>query len=153
MGRRSRQRAVAPASPPPRPHVVARSRRARSDEAPRAPWSPFPLVELCVLLAIVLIVAGLLTDGARRGPMLACGFALASLAGLELSVREHFSGFRSHSALLGGVCAVLVCAALFFFSGLPQVALLVAGVVVFALAFGGLHRAFQARSGGVGFRA
>ncbi|MEA2321854.1 MAG: hypothetical protein QOD81_1704, partial [Solirubrobacteraceae bacterium] len=27
-------------------------------EAPRAPWSPFPLVEVCVLLAVVLLGAG-----------------------------------------------------------------------------------------------
>ncbi len=153
MGRRSRQRTISPASPAPRPHVVARSSRAPSREAPRAPWSPFPLVELCVLLAIVLIVAGLLTVGPRRGPMLACGFVLASLAGLELSVREHFSGFRSHSSLLGFAAALLACAGLFFFTGLPQVVLLVTGAGVFALAFFGLRRAFRARSGGIGFRA
>jgi len=153
MGRRSRQRMITSAPSAQGPHVVARSRRAPAGEAPSAPWSPFPLVELSVLLAIVLIAAGLLTGGPRRGPLLVCGFALASLAGLELSVREHLSGFRSHSSLLGFATAVAVCAVLFFFTGLPQVVLLVTGAAVFTLAFAALRRAFRARSGGVGFRA
>jgi hypothetical protein len=121
-------------------------------EAPKAPWSPFPLVELCVLVAIVLIVVGFLTDGPRREAALACGIALASVAGLELAIREHFAGFRSHSALLAGAAAVVVVVPLYFLTGLPQVALLAAGVLVYTLGFVALRRAFQARTGGIGFR-
>src|ERR1700730_16767618 len=45
-----------------------RARRARSiDERPPAPWGKFPLVELVVLLAIVLFVAGLVIGGTRGG--------------------------------------------------------------------------------------
>jgi hypothetical protein len=120
-------------------------------EAPKAPWSPFPLVELCVLLALVLIVVGLLSDGPRRGALLACGIALASLAGLELAIREHFAGFRSHSALLAGAAAVVVVVPLFFLTGLPQIALLAVGAIVYTLGFVALRRAFQARTGGIGF--
>ena len=121
-------------------------------EAPKAPWSPFPLVELCVLIALVLIVLGFVTDGSRRGAFLACGIALASLAGLELAVREHVAGFRSHSALLAGALAVVVVVPLFLLTGLPQVLLLAVGVLVYGLAFVALRRAFQARTGGIGFR-
>ena len=35
--------------------------------------------------------------------MIAAGVALASLAGLELSIREHLAGYRSHSTVLAGV--------------------------------------------------
>jgi hypothetical protein len=121
-------------------------------EAPKAPWSPFPLVELCVLIAIVVIVLGFLSDGPRRGALLACGVALGSLAGLEIAIREHFAGFRSHSALLAAAAAVFIAVPLYFLTGLPQVVLLAAGVVVYALAFAGLRRAFQAKTGGIGFR-
>ena len=163
MGRRSRKRgsvsagaptaSQAPASQAPgRPHAVPRSHRAPMAEAPKAPWSPFPLVELCVLLGIVLIVLGFVTDGSRRGAFLAGGIALASLAGLELSIREHFAGFRSHSALLAGAAAVVIVVPLYFLTGLPQVALLAVGVVVYTLGFFALRRAFQARTGGIGFR-
>ena len=121
--------------------------------APKAPWSPFPLTELVVLLAMGLIVAGVLTDGGRRGALLGCGFALVSLAGLELAVREHFAGYRSHSTLLGAACAIVVDAPLFLLTDLPQILLLVIGVGVFALVLTRMRRAFRARSGGLGFRA
>ena len=121
--------------------------------APTAPWSPFPLTELVILLSMGLIVGGVLTDGGRRGALLGCGFALVSLAGLELAVREHFAGYRSHSTLLGAACAIAVDAPLFLWTGLPQVVLLVIGVGVFVLVLTRLRRAFRARSGGLGFRA
>jgi hypothetical protein len=122
-------------------------------DAPKAPWSPFPLTELVVLLAMALIVGGVLTDGGRRGALLGCGFALVSLAGLELAVREHFAGYRSHSTLLAAASAIVVDAPLFLWTGLPQVALLAIGAGVFVLVLTRLRLAFRARSGGVGFRA
>jgi hypothetical protein len=163
MGRRSRKRSTslsaareraaveppAPARPPRRPV----SRRARLDEAPPAPWAPVPLVEICVLAGIVLIVAGLLSHGRRSGLLLACGVALAALAGLELSVREHFAGYRSHSALLAGAAAVAAAIPLFLLTSVPQPVLLVVAAVVFGVAFAALRAAFRARTGGVGFRA
>lgn len=162
MGRRSRKRAVsgdAPAPPPPvraepaaRP-AAPRSRRARLDEAPKAPWSPFPLVELTILIGIVLIIAGLFTGGDRKLVVLVCGFVLVTLAGLEVSVREHFAGYRSHSTLLSGVCAILVVMPLYFLTGLPQVVLLLAAATAFGLAFHLLRTAFARRSGGMFFRA
>jgi hypothetical protein len=159
MGRRSRKRETPPTATAGRPAPVAahrpaaaRSHRAPMAQAPKAPWSPFPLVELCVLVAIVLIVLGLVSDGPRRGALLACGIALASLAGLELAIREHFAGFRSHSALLAGAAAVVIVVPLYFLAGLPQVVLLGLGVLVYTLGFAALRRAFQARTGGLGFR-
>ena len=122
-------------------------------DAPKAPWSPFPLTELVVLLSMALIVGGVLTDGGRRGALLGCGFALVSLAGLELALREHFAGYRSHSTLLAGASAIAVDAPLFLWTDLPQVVLLALGLGVFVLVLTRLRRAFRARSGGIGFRA
>ena len=122
-------------------------------DAPKAPWSPFPLTELIVLLAMALIVGGVLTDGGRRGALLGCGFALVSLAGLELALREHFAGYRSHSTLLAAASAIVVDAPLFLWTDLPQVVLLALGLGVFVLVLTRLRRAFRARSGGIGFRA
>src|SRR3954471_23371068 len=119
MGRRSRKRAVSDAPPPPtsrsgRPAPAsapapprAATFRARMDEAPKAVWSPFPLTELCILLSIGLITLGFFTTGDRRGVLLAGGFALVTLAGGELALREHFAGYRSHSALLAAICAIV----------------------------------------------
>src|SRR3954463_13515649 len=130
MGKRSRKRSLPPAAEraaadaaPPvveRPAPPPPTRRARIDEAPKAPWSPFPLVELCILLGLILVVWGFVGGGDRRGTLLGCGFALVSLAGLELAVREHFAGYRSHSTLLAGAVAVIVDVPLFFATDLPQ---------------------------------
>jgi hypothetical protein len=123
------------------------------DEAPKAPWSPFPLTELVVLFAIVLMVAAFITDGHRRAALLGCGFVLVTLAGLELALREHFAGYRSHSTLLAGAAAIAVDALLFALTGIPQIVLLVLGAGVFALVFVLARNAFRRRAGGLGFRA
>ena len=159
MGRRSRKRGGVPAAAPTaapapaRPPAAPKTHRAPIAETPKAPWSPFPLVEICVLIGIVLIVLGFVSDGPRRGALLAGGVALASLAGLEIAIREHFAGFRSHSALLAGAAAVLIAVPVYFLTGLPRVVLLAAGVAIYTLVFVALRRAFQAKTGGIGFRA
>ncbi|MEA2305864.1 MAG: hypothetical protein QOH43_3144 [Solirubrobacteraceae bacterium] len=165
MGKRSRKSRPGaagspspPRAPAPMPPRQAASpgrradRRARMEEAPPAPWSPFPLVELCILLGIVLIVWGFF-DAGRRGVLLGCGFVLVSLSGLELALREHMAGFRSHSLLLAAVCALAVITPLFLLTSLPQVVLLVVGLAVLAAVTVALRRIFARRSGGLGFRA
>lgn len=127
--------------------------RRRPPERPPAPWGRFPLVELCVLLGMGLLIAGFFVQGARGATMIAAGVALASLAGLEVSVREHWSGYRSHSTVLAGVVTVLALAVGYFLlpTGLLVVNLLI-GAVVFGICFYALREVFKRRSGGFGFR-
>jgi hypothetical protein len=110
-------------------------------------------VELCVLLGMGLLIAGFFVQGARGATMIAAGVALASLAGLEVSVREHWSGYRSHSTVLAGVVTVLALAVGYFLlpTGLLVVNLLI-GAVVFGICFYALREVFKRRSGGFGFR-
>ena len=76
---------------------------------PRAPWGAFPLSELTVLLAIIAALYGLLTWGSQRAVWaLAAAACLGSLAGLEVAIREHAAGHRSHTMLLAAVAAVAV---------------------------------------------
>jgi hypothetical protein len=127
MGRRARRRPVTAPAP-------------RREERPRAPWHPFPLVELCVLIGLVLIVWGLFRADEDSGRvMLLCGMALASLAGLETALREHFSGYRSHALLLAALPAVLVAGVLFF-ARAPWLTIPIAAALVLMLAFLALRR-------------
>ena len=135
-----------------RPARQAGSGASRRRERPPAPWGSFPLVELVVLLSLVLLVLGFLLGGARGITMIIAGITLGSLAGLELAIREHFTGFRSHTTVLAGAPAVLVLGVGFFVAFAPIVNL-VAGVVVFLVCFYLFRQAFKRRSGGVGFRA
>jgi len=114
---------------------------------PKAPWHPFPLVELCVLAGIVLIVLGLLSFDTDRGrAMLLCGLALGSLGGFDTAAREHFAGFRSHSMMLAGIPAVGL-AAILYFAAVPWPVLVVAAVIAFGGAVTLLARAFERRAG------
>jgi hypothetical protein len=145
-------RAPDPAAPAP-PAAPPRGRRARLDEAPKAPWSPFPLVELTILGGIILLILGLVGVASDGPTFIFCGLALVGVATLELSLREHFAGYRSHSSLLAGAAVVLVVASLAFFTDLPELVLIIVGVVVFGVCFLLLRSAFQRRTGGLGFRA
>jgi hypothetical protein len=61
--------------------------RPSIEDRPPAPWGSFPLVELLVLAAIGLFVAGLIVRGERGGVMVFSALVLGGLAGLELSIR------------------------------------------------------------------
>jgi hypothetical protein len=128
-----------------RPRPAPRGRGG--EERPPAPWGSFPLVELVVLVALVMLVAGFLTAGERGTVLLATGLVLGSLAGLELSVREHFAGYRSHTLLLAGAEGVGLALGLFYLADLPAAVALAAGVVASATGAWFLVRAFRARSG------
>lgn len=163
--RRKRRARTDAAKPPPgdastaedpKPTAPPRQRVGAPDgEPPPAPWGSFPLVELCVLSGIVMLILGFFVVGGSRGPILiAAGLALGSIGGLEVTIREHFAGYRSHTAVLAGVPALIVLGLLFYLepSGLPSVARAGIGVAVFVIAALLLTRAFSSRSGGDRYR-
>jgi hypothetical protein len=146
---RDRRRAAAAQAPA----VQRRGTRER----PPAPWGNFPLSELVVLIGLILFVVGLITFGSERGRFaLFAGMVLGSLGGLEVSVREHFAGFKSHTTLLAGSCGVVSMFAIAVAGGKGNtitIGLAVAvGTIVFFLTFWLFREAFKRRSGGLGFR-
>jgi hypothetical protein len=131
----------------------SRTGRPALDERPPAPWGRFPLSELAVFVAVVLILGSFAAQGETGGVMFIAGLLLGTLAGLEVSIREHFAGFKSHTTLLAGSLAVISITVIALAAGKVFVPILLAsGVGVFALAFWTLREAFRRRSGGVSFR-
>jgi len=130
----------------------ARARARRGEGPPPPPWGSFPLSEIVVLIAIVLLAAGFFVAPPRGAVMLGAGLVLGSLAGLELSVREHFSGYRSHTLVLGGAVGVVVIAFLYVLAGVGPLVAAAGGTVAFAAAAFLFGRAFRRRSGGAAFR-
>jgi hypothetical protein len=123
--------------------TAAAARRGGEVERPKAPWHPFPLVELCVLVGIVLLVLGFLSAGTQHGRLLLVfGLALGSLGGLDTAVREHWAGYRSHTTVLAATPAVVAAAALFF-ARAPWIAVLLGAVAVGGLAWTGLRRVYR----------
>lgn len=84
---------------------------------------------------------------------IAVGVVLAALGGLEVSVREHLAGYRSHTTLLAGVAFVLVTGTLLYLAELIPLIALAGGALAFLAAFVALRRAFQRASGGYSFKA
>ena len=106
-----------------------RDESATADERPPAPWGSFPLAELTVLAGIVALVVGVVS---KSPTAIGIGVVLAALGGLEVSAREHFAGYRSHTTLLAGTAFVLVTGALFYLAGLILAVCLAAGAVAFS---------------------
>jgi hypothetical protein len=131
-----------------------RHARATIDERPPPLWGSFPLTELVTLVGIVLMTWGFLSGPGNDGnAKIAAGLLIASIAGLELAVREHVTGFRSHTTLLSGAVGILVIVALGLGAGLETLGFLVlAGGAAFAGAFLALRELFKRRSGGLSFR-
>jgi hypothetical protein len=182
VGRRSRKRRGAgeagAASSSRAERDAARERRAQQTAAqgdrtlgrargrarrPDPPWGRFPLTELVILLALVLCVVGFLigVEEPRGRMFFLAGVALGTLGGLELAVRDHFAGWRSHTTLLSLAAAVATVAVLGLVlkavvpslsGGLLLVVSLAVAAPVFTITFVRLRRVFQDRSGGLSFR-
>jgi uncharacterized integral membrane protein len=126
------------------------ARRSPREERPPAPWGDFPLAELTILAGIVSLAIGVIGG---HPTALGVGVVLASLGGLEVAVREHFAGYRSHTTLLAGTVFVLVVGGLFYLGGLILAICLGIGAAAFVAAFLALRRAFRKASGGLAFKA
>lgn len=122
---------------------------ATVDDRPPAPWGNFPLGPLSVLAGLVLIVVGAIGSNPAQ---LAIGVGLAALGGLELSIREHLSGFRSHTTLLAGFVFVVAVALTFYIGHLVLWVCLLIGALHGVPSFWWLRRAFEKASGGLSYK-
>jgi len=125
------------------------ARVAAPDQRPPAPWGNFPLAELVILGGIVSLLIGVF-GGSQTA--IGVGVALAGLGGLEVAIREHFTGYRSHTTLLAGAVFVLTVGCLFYLADQVLAVALAVGAVAFAIALYLVRRAFQRASGGLSFR-
>jgi len=127
----------------------APKRVSAPDERPPAPWGSAPLAELVILAGIVALGIGVFGGSPTA---IGVGVALAGLGGLEVAIREHFAGYRSHTTLIAGAAFVLTTGLLFYVAGQILAVALAIGAVAFAIVFFLARRAFQRASGGLSFR-
>ena len=149
--RRRRHSSAGPA-PTPAPAPAAAPRRRSADDRPQPPWGTFPLTEIVIFIGVILLIAGFFTPPPQGFVMIAVGLGLASLAGLELSIREHFAAYRSHTLLLSAAIGVPVFGVLFVATKLSPAICLAAGLVAFGGAAWLFASAFRRRSGGALYR-
>jgi hypothetical protein len=99
--------------------------------------------EIAIFAGAIGFAVGVLSRG---GPALIVGAIVCGLGVLEVTAREHFSGYRSHSLLLAAYPTVAVETGVVLLFGVPsqRLLLLVAIVPVFAVTFWLLRERFQA---------
>jgi phage tail tape-measure protein len=112
-----------------------------------------PLAELSILAGIVLLVIGFaFSHGSRQQAEIAFGLALVGFGALDVVIREHFAGYRSHTSMLagaGGLAAMVLTAVV---TSVPRYIVVIIGASVFTFLWRLLRTAFKRRSG-FGFRA
>jgi len=128
---------------------AAGGRPPGSDERPEAPWGKAPLAELAIFAGIVCLAIGIFGS---HETMIGVGVGLAAVGGMEVAIREHFAGYRSHTTLFAGFVFVVVVGLLFYVAGMVLAYALPIGAACFVVAFYLARRAFQRASGGLSFR-
>jgi xanthine/uracil permease len=101
---------------------------------------------------VVLLIAGFFTPPPQGFVMIAIGLGLASLAGLELSIREHYAAYRSHTLLLSSAVGVPVFGVLWVATRISPAICAAAGLLAFGGAAYLFASAFRRRSGGALYR-
>lgn len=97
--------------------------------------------EIAILAGVVALIIGVIRHG---GPALIGGLLLCLLGVGEVTAREHFSGYRSHTVLLAAIPAVVSEFVIVLTVGTPRVRLLllVPVAAVFAVCAWFLRRRF-----------
>ncbi len=110
-------------------------------ERPASPFGGLPVSELAILMGLISLVFGFIDGG---GPPVVVGIVVCTLGVVEITAREHFSGYRSHTALLAAIPAVAVEAGVVALFGTPRQRLILLAVAlpVFAVLFWVLRRRF-----------
>jgi hypothetical protein len=111
-------------------------------EPPPNPFGGVPVAEIAILAGGVGAIIGLVSSAP---PALVVGVVVCALGVIEFSVREHFSGYRSHTVMLAGIPAVAVGIALIVLDGasLTREILLPVVLAVFGVLFVPLRRRFR----------
>jgi hypothetical protein len=144
QGRRARPRGAAQRS------GAGRDSPAAGDR-PQAPWHPLPLSELLILIGAIGTAVGLarLNSGSHDAPLLFAGLAAVMIGTIEVTLREHRSGYRSHIMILALLPTILFHSATILivsaFTPVPRalnVGLLIVDAALFAVLFKLLRAGF-----------
>ncbi len=110
-------------------------------ERPPGRFGGLPVAEIAILAGAVALVVGVISHG---GPALIGGVVICLFGVIEVTTREHFSGYRSHTVLLAAIPAVAVEFLIALTVGPPAVRalLLVPVAAVFALCAWFLRKRF-----------
>jgi hypothetical protein len=96
-------------------------------ERPPSPFGGLPVSEIAIFVGAIGLIVGLIQGGAAA---LITGVVVCTLGVVEITAREHFSGYRSHTILLAALPAVAAEVAFVAIVGEPNPRLLLLLVIV-----------------------
>jgi hypothetical protein len=98
--------------------------------------------EVAIFAGLIALIVGVIDHG---GPAMDVGILVLAIGVTEVTAREHFSGYRSHTTLLAFMPAVIVEAVYALVIGAPRqrVLLLVPVIPVFGICYLLLRRQFR----------
>src|SRR5271155_1090006 len=113
-------------------------------ERPQAPWHPLPLSELLILIGAIATVVGFLR-GESGLPLVFAGVGAVLIGTVEVTVREHLSGYRAHTLMLALLPAIALYSGVVFLARPPlalNIALLAVAVALAVFLFKALRARF-----------
>src|SRR5438105_4668928 len=114
-------------------------------QRPPAPWHPLPLSELLILFGAIGALVALARGPEANVALLVAGLAAVAIGTVEVTLREHLSGYRSHTIVLSVLPVILLDTAVVLLatpSGAPvKLAMLVVDVALVVF----LYRLLRAR--------
>jgi hypothetical protein len=129
-----------------RRHGKTPKRSGARGERPLPPWGTFPLTEIVIGVGAVAAVVGLVIGPARGLPITAGGVVACLMAVLEFTLRDHLSGYRSHSLVLALLFMVAFHSILFFTAGWMGPLAFAVDLVVFVVGAIALKQLYDARA-------
>lgn len=127
----------------------SKSTLGKYGDPPQNPFGGFPVSEVAIFAGLVGVVVGALAGAPTA---LAVGVVVCTLGVVEVTAREHFSGYRSHATLLAGIPSIAIGIGIVAVIGDgsiqrglsgPNRAVLLVIVPVFALLFWLLSKRFR----------
>jgi Flp pilus assembly protein TadB len=114
-------------------------------ERPESPFGGFPVSEIAIFAGLIGAIVGVV-NLPTISPALVAGIIICTLGVVEVTAREHLSGYRSHATLLAAVPAVAIGILLIATVGgsLTRGPLLLVVIPVFGAVFWLLRKRFRA---------
>jgi hypothetical protein len=114
-------------------------------ERPPSPFGGLPVSEISIFAGLVATIVWFIVYAPTVNATLIVGLLVMAFGVVEVTAREHFSGYRSHTTLLAAIPAFLVAFGLIALTGekAGNAPLLAVAVPIFLLLFWPLRRRFQ----------
>jgi hypothetical protein len=104
---REQAKPIAPVARPSQRAAAALGELKASGDRPQAPWHPLPLSELLILAGGIGAVIAYARGIEHNAALLGASIGAVVLGTIEVTLREHLSGFRSHTLMLSVLPAIV----------------------------------------------